>query len=290
MRSIKKKINLIVNIMLVIINVLVILNISSYNVMSDAYIEKEIPKVSIKSVIYSSKYDNNYNMRKVRSSIDKIYDVYDLLNMDESKIDNLIDSKIFKSIMTKISINVMKSLRDDTNYVLFNINDYNNLVDENIDNIIKIDIPVIGDIGEKKIKKSLKDAGSNIIKDIPDTYTLTKKIPKSRKVIIYILSNENVRNILLVLDIIFIAILFLLHKSINILLEASKLMILTDCILLIFNILFMLYASSFKDEWIFIKRALNFYNYSIVYYEFIYLIVSGLFIASYKIIKRVINV
>lgn len=290
MRSIKKKINLIVNIMLVIINVLVILNISSYNVMSDAYIEKEIPKVSIKSVIYSSKYDNNYNMRKVRSNIDKIYDVYDLLNMDESKIDNLIDSKIFKSIMTKISINVMKSLRDDTNYVLFNINDYNNLVDENIDNIIKIDIPVIGDIGEKKIKKSLKDAGSNIIKDIPDTYTLTKKIPKSRKVIIYILSNENVRNILLVLDIIFIAILFLLHKSINILLEASKLMILTDCILLIFNILFMLYASSFKDEWIFIKRALNFYNYSIVYYEFIYLIVSGLFIASYKIIKRVINV
>ena len=290
MRSIKKKINLIVDIMLVIINVLVILNISSYNVMSDAYIEKEIPKVSIKSVIYSSKYDNNYNMRKVRSSIDKIYDVYDLLNMDESKIDNLIDSKIFKSIMTKISINVMKSLRDDTNYVLFNINDYNNLVDENIDNIIKIDIPVIGDIGEKKIKKSLKDAGSNIIKDIPDTYTLTKKIPKSRKVIIYILSNENVRNILLVLDIIFIAILFLLHKSINILLEASKLMILTDCILLIFNILFMLYASSFKDEWIFIKRALNFYNYSIVYYEFVYLIVSGLFIASYKIIKRVINV
>ena len=291
MRSnIKKTVNIVVNIILIIINVLLILNISSYNVMSEAYIEKEVPKISVKNVIYSSKFDNNYNVRKVRKHLDKVYSVYDILNLDESKIDKLIDSKISKSIMTKVSINIMKSLRDDTNYELFDINDYYNLVDENIDDVVKIDIPIIGDIGKKKISDSVKDAGDKIITDIPDTSTVTKKMKSSRKFIIYMLSNEDVRSVLLMLDIIFIVVLFFLHKSINILLETSKLMILTDCILLVFNMLFVIYASKYSGEWFFIRRAVNFYNYSIIYNEFIYLICAVIFIFMYKIIKRVIKV
>ena len=258
--------------------------------MSEAYIEKEVPKISVKDVLYSSKFDNNYNVRKVRNHLDTVYSVYDILNLDESKIDKLIESKISKSIITKISINIMKSLKDDTNYELFNIDDYYSLVDENIDDVVKIDIPIIGDIGKKKITESVKDAGDKIIKDIPDTYSVTKKISSPRKTIIYILTNENVRNILLMLDIIFLAILFYLHKSINILLELSKLMILTDCILLIFNMLFVIYASKYSGEWLFVKRCINFYNYSIIYNEFIFLIISVIFIMLFKIIKRVIKV
>lgn len=257
--------------------------------MSEAYIEKEVPKISVKAVLYSSKFDNNYNVRKVRNHLDTVYSVYDILNLDQTKIDKLIDSKISKSVITKMSINIMNSLKNDTNYELFNIDDYNNLVDENIDDVVKIDIPIIGDIGKKKITDSVKDAGDKIIKDIPDTYAVTKKISSSRKFIIYVLTNENVRNILLMLDIIVIAILFYLHKSINLLLELSKLMILTDCILLIFNMLFIIYASKYSGEWLFIKRCINFYNYSIIYNEFIFLIISVVFIIIFKMIKRVIK-
>lgn len=257
--------------------------------MSEAYIEKEVPKVSVKNLLYSSKYDNNYTIRTVRNHVDTIYSVYDILHLDESKIDKLIDSKISKSVMTKVSINIMKSLKNGTNYELFDIDDYNKLVDENIDDIVKIDIPIIGDIGKKKIAKAVKETGNKILKDIPDTNKVTNKISKPKRTIIYLLSNDNVRDILLTLDIIFIVILFYLHKSINMLLEVSKLMILTDCILLIFNILFVLYASKYSGEWLFIKRSINFYNYSILYNEFIFLIVSVIFIILYKFIKRVIN-
>ena len=256
--------------------------------MSEQYIEKEVPKISMKEVLYSSKFDNNYNMRMVRKHLDTIYSVYDILHLDESKIDKLIDSKISKSILTDVSINIMNSLKTNTDCELFSIDNYDKVVDDNIDDVIKIDVPVIGDIGKKKIKNSVKSVGSKILKDIPSTSKITSKIPKIKRIIIYMFSNDNVRNILLILDIILIAFLIFLNKSLDILLDFSKLIIATDCILFTFNILFALYASHYTDEWLFIKRAINFYNYSLIYNELLFLIVSIILIILYKLIKRVI--
>ena len=279
----------IINIIIIFINILLVLNISSIYIFSDEYIEKEISKVSINDILYSSKFDNNYKVIKIRKSINLTSKVLDILVLEHTTIEELINSDISNSIVIKISINMKNSFKNNKNYSLFNIDDYNEIVDKNIDKIISNDLPIIGSEGKKIVSDSIKKLGNKIIDDIPDTDSITNKIPVYRKVIIFLLSNEKVRTCLVIFDIIFVIILVLMHKSIKVLLDISKDILISSLLLLIINIMLFKYASSFNSEWSFIGRCLTYYNYSIIYNEVILIILSIVFIVSYKVIKKAID-
>lgn len=261
-----------------------VLNLSTKNVVKEKYISEQINKnVSIIQLIYSKSFDKNEEIVDIRKKIRRLYTVNSFFNVDEKQLDRIINSKIFKDTFVKISMNIINSIKDNSDCPIFNIDDYNYIVDNNIDRVLdEINIDVLKN-NKETIVKILKDIYDNHFDDIPHTKDVKKYIKGYN--IIHFVTNENIRIILIILDIICLITLILIEYNISVLLTLSKIIICCTGMFIITNIIVYTYSMSFINEWSFIKHIINYYNNTIIYYEIIFNTFLILFIITYKIIK-----
>ena len=228
------------------------------------YLEKELANISIIDIINSSKFDNDSNIQKIRKNINSIYSVADILDIPKEKITEIIDSKISTDIITKIIINITDTLVTGNKNELFNIDDYNYIVDNNID-LITSEINLNLNDEEKFIlTKILKEVGEKTIKDIPSTDLVLKKIDSYKLNIIRIIISERIRYILAIVDAILLSILVFLNFNRNIIKYLLKSLFVLLSVLLITSIIVYKSTYIFNNEWLFIKRFILYFNYNVI--------------------------
>ncbi len=146
------------------------------------------------------------------------------------------------------------------------------------------------DIDEKiLLVEAIKKVGPRLLKDIPNTSMMLSKMPKYKYNLLHFITNYNVRNILITLDIVFIVILIIVRNNIKILIDISRIIIVDIIILFICNIYLMIYSGNYTNEFMFINRMLKYYNYSIILYEIIMLFILILIISVNKVINKIKN-
>ena len=278
----KKRLIIIISSLLVIINYLLLLNIGSKTVFREESIRNTIYKeASITDLIYSKKFDNNDTINKYRKNIILIYTITDLFNVEKEKIDQIVESNIFKEVLVRILINIINSIKDDKQYQLFSINDYNNIVDGNIDDVLnKINLNKNSNL-KTVIVTILKRIGSKSFDDVSTTNKVVDNIPNYKVNIIHIIFNNNIMIILLVIDILLLGLLFIISKEYKYIISIITIL----SILLLLTNLYLLYLGNrYNNEWHFIKTIINKYNSNICIYTitcFIIFIIS-LFINKAK--------
>lgn len=282
--NIKNKIIIFISIILIIVNILLILSVSTNDVLKEEYIENEINKTSVHDLIYSEKFDSSDLIKKVRKHLDTIYSISDVLDID---INSIVESNVFKEVLAKIYLNVINSIKDNNNIPLFNIEDYNDITSKNIDLVLE-DKNIKLSITQKNLLVStLEKIGIKILKDIPDTNSVTKSIPKYKYNTIHFITNNNVRNILITLDIIFLLILIVTRHSINVLKDIFRISIVLIVSLVVINVYLNIYSSRYINEFNFINRMFKYYNYTIFIYELLILVIAITTLFIYNIIKKI---
>lgn len=260
----KKRLIIIISSLLVIINYLLLLNIGSKNIFREENIRNTIYKdASINNIIYSKKFDNNNTVNKYRKNIRLIYTITDLFNVEEEKITQIIESNIFKEVLVRISMNIINSIKDNIQYKLFNITDYNNIVDNNIDDVLdKINLNTNSNL-KKVIITILKRIGYKSFDDVSTTNKVIDNIPNYKVNIMYIVFNSNIRFILLVIDILLLCLLIIISKDCKCVISIISLL---SILLLITNLYLLYLANRYNNEWYFIKSIINKYNSNICIY------------------------
>lgn len=263
-KKIKISVSYFILVLFTICTYLLIINISAKDLVEPKYLEKELANISIIDIINSSKFDNDSNIQKIRKNINSIYSVADILDIPKEKITEIIDSKISTDIITKIIINITDTLVTGNKNELFNIDDYNYIVDNNID-LITSEINLNLNDEEKFIlTKILKEVGEKTIKDIPSTDLVLKKIDSYKLNIIRIIISERIRYILAIVDAILLSILVFLNFNRNIIKYLLKSLFVLLSVLLITSIIVYKSTYIFNNEWLFIKRFILYFNYNVI--------------------------
>lgn len=263
-KKIKISVSYFILVLFTICTYLLIINISAKDLVEPKYLEKELANISIIDIINSSKFDNDSNIQKIRKNINSIYSVADILDIPKEKITEIIDSKISTDIITKIIINITDTLVTGNKNELFNIDDYNYIVDNNIDLIISEINLNLNDEEKFILTKILKEVGEKTIKDIPSTDLVLKKIDSYKLNIIRIIISEHIRYILAIVDAILLSILVFLNFNRNIIKYLLKSLFVLLSVLLITSIIVYKSTYIFNNEWLFIKRFILYFNYNVI--------------------------
>lgn len=263
-KKIKISVSYFILVLFTICTYLLIINISVKDLVEPKYLEKELANISIIDIINSSKFDNDSNIQKIRKNINSIYSVADILDIPKEKITEIIDSKISTDIITKIIINITDTLVTGNKNELFNIDDYNYIVDNNIDLIISEINLNLNDEEKFILTKILKEVGEKTIKDIPSTDLVLKKIDSYKLNIIRIIISEHIRYILAIVDAILLSILVFLNFNRNIIKYLLKSLFVLLSVLLITSIIVYKSTYIFNNEWLFIKRFILYFNYNVI--------------------------
>lgn len=237
-------------------------------------------------IVYSEKFNHSVNFLKIRNTINLIHILDGIFKVDKENIDKIVESNISREVLTKIAINIVYSIKNDKYYNLFNIDDYNEIVDSNIDEVLdNIDIEVLKN-RKDIVVNILRKIGGKLLSDVPDTGDIIKKIPNYKYILNRIVISDNIRYILITIDVIMIIILFALVRSYKILLNGVKILILLIGLLIVTNIYIFLVKYDYNNEWYFLRQAFDRYNSLIIKYEIICLILLSLNILCYKKYKK----
>lgn len=263
-KKIKISVSYFILVLFTICTYLLIINISAKDLVEPKYLEKELANISIIDIINSSKFDNDSNIQKIRKNINSIYSVADILDIPKEKITEIIDSKISTDIITKIIINITNTLVTGDKKELFNLTDYNQIVDNNID-LITNEINLNLSYEEKIIlTKILKEVGEKTIKEVPSTDLVLDKIDSDKLNIIRIIISKHIRYILAIVDAILLSILVFLNFNRNIIKYLLKSLFVLLSVLLITSIIVYKSTYIFNNEWLFIKRFILYFNYNVI--------------------------
>lgn len=263
-KKIKISISYFILVLFTICTYLLIINISSKDLVKPEYLEKELANISVTNIINSHVFDNDKDIQKIRKNINSIYSVADILNIPDDKITEIINSKISTDIITKIVINITDTLVTGDKKELFNLTDYNQIVDNNID-LITNEINLNLSYEEKIIlTKILKEVGEKTIKEVPSTDLVLDKIDSDKLNIIRIIISKHIRYILVVFDIILLSILVFLNFNRNIIKYLLKSLFVLLSVLLITSIIVYKSTYIFNNEWLFIKRFILYFNYNVI--------------------------
>lgn len=263
-KKIKISISYFILVLFTICTYLLIINISSKDLVKPEYLEKELANISVTNIINSHVFDNDKDIQKIRKNINSIYSVADILNIPDDKITEIINSKISTDIITKIVINITDTLVTGDKKELFNLTDYNQIVDNNID-LITNEINLNLSYEEKIIlTKILKEVGEKTIKEVPSTDLVLDKIDSDKLNIIRIIISKHIRYILAIVDAILLSILVFLNFNRNIIKYLLKSLFVLLSVLLITSIIVYKSTYIFNNEWLFIKRFILYFNYNVI--------------------------
>lgn len=263
-KQIKISISYFILVLFTICTYLLIINISSKDLVKPEYLEKELANISVTNIINSHVFDNDKDIQKIRKNINSIYSVADILNIPADKITEIINSKISTDIITKIVINITDTIVTGDKKELFNLTDYNQIVDNNID-LITNEINLNLSYEEKIIlTKILKEVGEKTIKEVPSTDLVLDKIDSNKLNIIRIIISKHIRYILVVFDIILLSILVFLNLNYNIIKYLLKSLFVLLIGLFVTSIFVHKSADIFNNEWLFIKRFIFYFNYNVI--------------------------
>lgn len=267
------------------LNIILLFNYSSYEVTSEKYIKNSIEEnTNIIDIIYSKKFNKNKTIIKVRKKVDKIVSIGKLINKEDIIKQDILNSTISKQIVSTMAINIVNSIRDNKYYSLYELDDYYYLLDNNIDNIIEsANIPLLYNF-KSNILDILKDLGEDIIKDIPSTYKITKRIPNYKYNIMHYVINYNNRKILISIDIILFILLIILYRN-KIINNLIIILIISIIFTFIIQIYLLTISNSYINEWSFIKIMFKDYINKTVTLN-IFMIIILIIISSYKVIKN----
>lgn len=267
------------------LNIILLFNYSSYEVTSEKYIKNSIEEnTNIIDIVYSKKFNKNKTIIKVRKKVDKIVSIGKLINKEDIIKQDILNSTISKQIVSTMAINIVNSIRDNKYYSLYELDDYYYLLDNNIDNIIEsANIPLLYNF-KSNILDILKDLGEDIIKDIPSTYKITKRIPNYKYNIMHYVINYNNRKILISIDIILLILLIILYRN-KIINNLIIILIISIIFTFIIQIYLLTISNSYINEWSFIKIMFKDYINKTVTLN-IFMIIILIIISSYKVIKN----
>lgn len=159
-------------------------------------------------------------------------------------------------------------------------------MDNNIDEVLgNIDIQVLKH-GKDVIVRLLKKIGNKLLSDVPDTSGIIKKIPKYKYNFNRVVLSDNMRSILIMVDIILFIVLLILNKSYKILKNITKIIILLISLLIVTNIYLLIIRYGYSDEWYFVRQAFDHYNYLLIKYEVICFLLITINILGYKFINK----
>ncbi len=243
---------------------LLIINVSSKSLYNPIYIKKELSHISVTEIINSSIFDDNPKMQNIRKDLNSLYSVADILDIPRDKITGLINSKISTDVITRIVINITDTLITGNKKALFDINDYNKIVDDNLELILNEKNVQLSSDEKKLLSKILKEVGEKIIKDVPSTELVLDKVDGNTLDIIRILISKQFKYFLIVMDIILLIILICLNLNRNIFKYLLYSLFLLLALLLVTSILIYHIANIFNNEWLFIKRFILYFNYNII--------------------------
>lgn len=267
------------------LNIILLFNYSSYEVTSEKYIKNSIEEnTNIIDIVYSKKFNKNKTIIKVRKKVDKIVSIGKLINKEDIIKQDILNSTISKQIVSTMAINIVNSIRDNKYYSLYELDDYYYLLDNNIDNIIEsANIPLLYNF-KSNILDILKDLAEDIIKDIPSTYKITKRIPNYKYNIMHYVINYNNRKILISIDIILLILLIILYRN-KIINNLIIILIISIIFTFIIQIYLLTISNSYINEWSFIKIMFKDYINKTVTLN-IFMIIILIIISSYKVIKN----
>lgn len=286
--EIKKKFIIIISIILVLNSFLIIVNRSANNILKDDFISKKISdNVSIKRIIYSKRFKKNKAILNLRNDIDTLYTLFDTAKVDKEIIDKILESKIFKETFTMISLNYLHSLRDNKYYKIFDLDDYEKIVDNNIDELLEdIGIDVLK-IFKRPIVSVLKKMGTDIVDGVPTTEKAIKSLPLYKRTIIKLILSETIYSSLIIVSVILFILLIILKLNYSII--SSLILINIGIILLLSGSSFILTFTigKYNNEWSFIGKILNSIDNKMLFYQIGLGLITLFMIIVYKIKKSI---
>ena len=286
--EIKKKFIIIISIILVLNSFLIIVNRSANNILKDDFISKKISdNVSIKRIIYSKRFKKNKAILNLRNDIDTLYTLFDTAKVDKEIIDKILESKIFKETFTMISLNYLHSLRDNKYYKIFDLDDYEKIVDNNIDELLEdIGIDVLK-IFKRPIVSVLKKMGTDIVDGVPTTEKAIKSLPLYKRTIIKLILSETIYISLIIISVILFILLIIIKLNYSII--SSLILINIGIILLLSGSSFILtfIIGKYNNEWSFIGKILNSIDNKMLFYQTGLGLITLFMIIVYKIKKSI---
>ena len=207
----KKILTIILTLVLTINTSLCLLNVSINNLVNDKYISDKVYEIDFVDTINNS---NDKNIKKVRKNLDILYAITDIINIDNEKIDSIINSKITRDTVITVVHNIYDSIKYDKEEDLITVKDYRTIVDNNIDyinNNLKLNL----DIPKKLIlKEALYKVGDKVIKDVPTTGSITNEMNRTSYNLLHILLSSNTVIVCIILELVVVGILYLINKDI----------------------------------------------------------------------------
>lgn len=281
----KRRLILIISILIVINTFVIILSKCTTEVVTDENITKQINNnVTVSKIIYSKKFNKNKSILQLRDNIDLLSSINE---STENKVDKILNSKIFKETFNKIALNYIHSIRDNKYYKIFDIDDYEKIVDDNIDELLNnIDIDLLK-VFKKPITNIIKKMGTDITDEISTTEKAIKKVPHYKRSIIQILMNKTLTNVLLIIDIILLILLVVLRFNYSVISNIILINISLIVLLVGATIILNMIASKYNNEWMFIKNIFDLINDKILLYQALFAVLTAVMVFSYKIKKSI---
>ena len=281
----KRRLILIISILIVINTFVIILSKCTTEVVTDENITKQINNnVTVSKIIYSKKFNKNKSILQLRDNIDLLASINE---STENKVDKILNSKIFKETFNKIALNYIHSIRDNKYYKIFDIDDYEKIVDDNIDELLNnIDIDLLK-VFKKPITNIIKKMGTDITDEISTTEKAIKKVPHYKRSIIQILMNKTLTNVLLIIDIILLILLVVLRFNYSVISNIILINISLIVLLVGATIILNMIASKYNNEWMFIKNIFDLINDKILLYQALLAVLTAVMVFSYKIKKSI---
>lgn len=284
-KIIKKIITIFIVIILTFNNVILCLNQSINKLIIDNYLKEEIQNLSLTGLIESDELKDNITMKKIKRHLDILYAITDIIDIPKEKVTTLIDSKISKDIVYKVILNIIDSIRNNEQEVLFNIDDYNSIVDDNLEIILKEKKINLSPKEEAILSKLLKEVGKNILKDIPTTKVILDDMSNNEKIFIRILINDNY-SVIITINIILMLILFVINWNRNYFIKLSIVSGISASILFIINFVLHSLTYACDSEWQFMANLITYLKSSILFSATIFLVITFSLIFIYIAVKR----
>lgn len=159
-------------------------------------------------------------------------------------------------------MNVVNSIKYKEEYKLFSINDYNNIIDEDIDEVLSSINMQQNDSFKNILVILLKKAGNKSFDDISSTKIVLDNIPNYEINILHIILNEDTRIKLIIIDILLIIVLFIMYRFNYKIIKSILLGLSVSLLLTLFYLIYISYK--FNNEWLYVKKIINNYNLNLI--------------------------
>lgn len=165
-------ISVFIAVILVVVSVFTTFLYATGNVLSEENVHEQIEVLNTKQLVQSDVMEKKGALKNFKETINLLYEVANELSISDKVIDNTIESSIIKEIFYDVSSNLLIYLKTGDNNSIFSLSQFYQLVDNNLDNILKQ--------SNIKLSKTDKDFLASIIKKEASNYI--KKIPTSKVV------------------------------------------------------------------------------------------------------------